>query len=134
MPIALRWYEIRGIICRLELYNLQTKKYLNWYKQYESDFPKIAILKGLNYKVMLKLVDISKVKYSTHTICGLKKWLKKSWQGRIEFSINDSTKTLKYESYLSFRACQKTFVEFTDLTHTIYRPAKIAQIVANSWK
>ena len=33
-------------------------------------------------------------------------------------------KALKYKPLPSFRAYQKKSVEFTDLTHTIYRPAK----------
>ena len=33
-------------------------------------------------------------------------------------------KALKYKPFLSFRACQKKIVEFTDLTHTFYSPVK----------
>ena len=44
-------------------------------------------------------------------------------------------KALRYKSCLSFRACQKKIVEFTDSTHTIYLPTNIAkkqQIVEKS--
>ena len=34
-------------------------------------------------------------------------------------------KALKYKPFPSFQACQKKIVEFTDLTHTFYWPAKI---------
>ena len=36
-------------------------------------------------------------------------------------------KVLKYKSYVSFRACQKKIVKFTDLTNTIYWPTNIAK-------
>ena len=33
-------------------------------------------------------------------------------------------KALKYNPFLSFRACQKKIVDFTDLAHIFYWPAK----------
>ena len=33
-------------------------------------------------------------------------------------------KALKYKTFQSFWGCQKKVMEFTDLTHTIYWPAK----------
>ena len=33
-------------------------------------------------------------------------------------------KALKFKSFLSFQVCQKKIVEFTDLTHTFYRPVE----------
>ena len=50
-----------------------------------------------------------------------------------ELSINDNIKALKYKSCLSFHACQKKIVEFTDSTHTIYWPTNIAKKAANCW-
>ena len=54
-------------------------------------------------------------------------------ESRNEFSIEDNIKALKYESCLSFPACQKKNVEFTDSTHAIYWPTNVAKEVANSW-
>ena len=51
-----------------------------------------------------------------------------------ELSIKDNIKALKYKSCLSFCACQKKIVEFTDSTNTIYWPTNITKIVANCWK
>ena len=49
---------------------------------------------------------------------------KRSWKsiGNLELNFPYMTmlKVLKYKPCISFRACQKKFVEFTDLTHTIY--------------
>ena len=53
------------------------------------------------------------------------------WGARNDFSIKDNIKALKYESSHSFRTCQKKIVEFTDSTHTIYRPANIAKKAGN---
>ena len=39
---------------------------------------------------------------------------------RIELSIKDNIEVLNYKSCLSFLACQKKTVQFTDSTHTIY--------------
>ena len=50
-----------------------------------------------------------------------------------ELSIKDNIKALKYKSCLSFCACQKKIVEFTDSTHTIYWPTNIAKKAANCW-
>ena len=47
-----------------------------------------------------------------------------------ELSIKDNIKALKYKSCLSFCACQKKIVEFTDSTNTIYWPTNIAKILA----
>ena len=56
---------------------------------------------------------------------------KKYQSVRNELSIKGDIKALKYKSCLSFRACQKKIVEFTDLTHTIYWPTSIAKTAAN---
>ena len=58
------------------------------------------------------------------------KKLKKTWKIGVERFINDN----KYTPSLSFWACQNKIVEFTESTHIIYWPAKIAQKVANSSK
>ena len=87
-------------------------------------------------------------KDSTHRIYWLTKWLKKSlkqftdqikkqkkYQGvRNELSIKDNIKALKYKSCLSFCACQKKIVQFTNSTNTIYWPTCIAKKAANCWK
>ena len=55
------------------------------------------------------------------------KELKMYWKVEIELSINDSTKSsqiYRCKPFFSFQACQKKIVEFTDLTLTIYWPAK----------
>ena len=41
---------------------------MNRYKQYRSSCPQIAIVKGLKYKLKLKLLEISKIRDSTHKI------------------------------------------------------------------
>ena len=55
-----------------------------------------------------------------------KKAKKNYWKVGIEPSIDDNTKNPRYTPGLSFSACQKKNVEFTDWTHIIYRPAMIA--------
>ena len=62
-----------------------------------------------------------------------KKERKKYQRVRNELSIKGNIKALKYKSCLSFRACQKKIVEFTDSTHTIYWPTNIAKKAANCW-
>ena len=37
----------------------------------------------------------------------------------MNFPLRTTLKALKYKSILSFSACQKKIVEFTDSTHTI---------------
>ena len=62
-----------------------------------------------------------------------KKSKKKYRRVRNELLIKDNIKALKYKSCLSFPACQKKIVEFTDSTHTIYWPTNIAKKAANCW-
>ena len=62
-----------------------------------------------------------------------KKSKKKYRTVRNELSVKDNTKALEYKSCLSFPACQKKIVEFTDSTHTIYWPKNIAKKAANCW-
>ena len=52
------------------------------------------------------------------------KKLRKYWKVGIELSIHDNA--INYTPTLSFRECQKNIMEFTESTHIIYRPAKIA--------
>ena len=56
---------------------------------------------------------------------------KRSWRVGNELSIKENSKALKHKSCLSFHACHKKIVEFTDSTHTIYRPTNIAKKAAN---
>ena len=56
---------------------------------------------------------------------------KESRRLRNELSIKRNIKALKYKSCLGFPACEKKIVEFTDSTHTIYRPTDIAKKAAN---
>ena len=56
----------------------------------------------------------------SYTIYRPDKKQKMHWRVRNELSIKGNIKALKYISWLSFRTCQKTIVEFTDSTHTIY--------------
>ena len=56
-----------------------------------------------------------------------KKKQKKYWRTRNELSIKGNIKALEYRFCLSFPACQKKFVEFTDSNHTIYWPTNIAK-------
>ena len=59
---------------------------------------------------------------------------KKYWRVANELSIKDNIKALKYKSCLSFCACQKKIVEFTDSTNKINWPTNIAKKTANCWK
>ena len=98
---------------------------------------------------MLTLLDISKV-YSmiqrlnsynllTDKVAEKVPWTiyrpdekqKKYQSVRNELSIKGDIKALKYKSCLSFRACQKKIIEFTDSTHTIYWPTNIDKKIAN---
>ena len=99
---------------------------------------------------MLTLLYISVLwfKGSNHTIYWGTNWLKKSfqqirdevkkrqkyWKTGNEISTKDSIEALKYKSCLSFHACLKNCVEFTDSTHTIYWPIYMATKAANCWK
>ena len=94
---------------------------------------------------MLKLLDISKICYTTQMLNSynlltdkkwLKKWLekkqtrrkklKKYWKVGIELSINDIPKSRQNKPSLTCWKCQKKIVEYTDLTPIIYWSAKIA--------
>ena len=95
---------------------------------------------------MLKLLDISEVNDSTHTIywptkCGLKvTWaiyrpdekVMKSWNWTFHKWLYLKPSNLNFASI--FKHVKNKIVEFTDSTNTIYWPAKIAQEVASSWK
>ena len=59
---------------------------------------------------------------------------KKHWEVGIELSKMTILKALKYTPCLSLWACQEKIMDFTDLIHIIYWPAKIAQKEANTFK
>ena len=52
----------------------------------------------------------------------------------MNFPYRTRLKALEYNSCLSFCAFQREIVEFTDSTHTSYRPTNIAKKSANCWK
>ena len=98
---------------------------------------------------MFKLLEISQIKYSTHTIHWPKKqakkvtWaiyrpdekkLRKYWKVGISLSINDHTKIPQIYTLPQFLSILEKIVEFFDLTHSIYWPTNIAKKVANCWK
>ena len=90
---------------------------------------------------MLKLLDISEIKGSSHTIYWATKndelsdfsnlqtgWKKLKSTGKLtlNFAWMTMLKAIKHTTSLSFWACEKKIVEFTDSTHRMYWPAKIA--------
>ena len=104
LTINLWWSQIRGIMWRTEVYNLQARK------------------KSLNRcnsntkrsQIKIKLLDISEIKDSTHTIYWSTTWnveMLEQWNWTFHMTL---LKALKYTSCLSFWTCQKTIVEFTD--------------------
>ena len=68
LAINLRWSKIRGIISRPEMYNSQTRKKPEQAQIIQIEFSINSNKKGLKYKLILKPLDISEIKGSTHTI------------------------------------------------------------------
>ena len=58
---------------------------------------------------------------------------KKYRRVRNKLFIEDNIKAFKYKSCLSFPACQKKVVEFTDSAYTIYWPINTAKKAADCW-
>ena len=60
---------------------------------------------------------------------------KKHWEVGIELSINDNPKSPQIHTLPQFVSMPgKNYMDFTDLIHIIYWPAKIAQKEANTFK
>ena len=77
-------------------------------------------------QIWIKILGISEIKDLIHTIYGWTNWnveMLDRWNWTFHMAL---LKALKYTPCLSFWACQKTIVEFTDSTHIIYWPAIIA--------
>ena len=77
-------------------------------------------------QIWIKILGISEIKGLIHTIYWWTNWnveMLDRWNWTFHMTL---LKALKYTPCLSFWACQKTIVEFTDSTHIIYWPAIIA--------
>ena len=96
------------------------------------------MLKCLKYKLILQLLDIKsqiiqfpvqqkvtkKVTWATDRPNEEK--LKKYWKVGIELSINGNAESPQMHSLPQFLSMSEKIVEFTDSTHIIYWPAKMA--------